>query len=128
EHKELLRGAVASLKEINKTENTDQEGKFKISGLAQGTYLLSVQFLGYTAYETELQVNADVQLDVLLQETSILTDEVLITSLRAKENTPTTYSNLSKQAIAKQNYGQDLPLLLNWMPSLVTTSDAGAGV
>ena len=128
EKKELLRGAVASLRGINKTENTDEEGKFRISGVARGTYFLSVKFLGYTPYETEVDVHADIQLDVLLPETSFLTDEVIIAALRARENTPTTYTDVSKEAIAKQNYGQDLPMLLNWTPSLVTTSDAGAGV
>ena len=128
ENKELLQGAVASLKEINKTEITDKEGKFQIKGLAPGTYFLSVKFLGYSAYETEVEVHADIQLEVLLQQTFILTDEVIIAALRANENTPTTYTDVSKEAIDKQNFGQDLPMLLNWTPSLVTTSDAGAGV
>jgi iron complex outermembrane receptor protein len=75
-----------------------------------------------------VEVHADIQLDVLLAETSFLTDEVIIAALRAGENTPTTYTDVGKEAIAKQNYGQDLPMLLNWTPSLVTTSDAGAGV
>ena len=110
ENKERLQGAVAILKGINKTENTDKEGEFQIGGLAQGTYFLSVKFLGYTPYETEVEVNANVQLEVLLQETSFLTDEVIVTALRAKGNTPTTYSDVSNEAIAKQNYGQDLPM------------------
>src|ERR1700704_1941775 len=79
-----LMGAVASLKGINKTENTDKEGKFQIGGLAQGTYFLSVTFLGYAAYEAQVEVNSNVQLDVLLQETSLLTDEVIIAALRAR--------------------------------------------
>jgi iron complex outermembrane receptor protein len=35
---------------------------------------------------------------------------------------------LDKSVIQKQNFGQDLPMLLNWTPSVVTTSDAGSGV
>ncbi|HEX8037874.1 MAG TPA: TonB-dependent receptor, partial [Chryseosolibacter sp.] len=30
--------------------------------------------------------------------------------------------------IAEQNFGQDVPFLLNWTPSVVTTSDAGTGI
>ena len=33
-----------------------------------------------------------------------------------------------QEAIQKQNLGQDLPVLLNFTPSVVTTSDAGAGI
>ena len=42
--------------------------------------------------------------------------------------TPTTFTNVDADEIQKQNLGQDLPFLLNWTPSVVTTSDAGAGV
>lgn len=38
------------------------------------------------------------------------------------------YSNVSKEQIKKQNFGQDIPFLLSLTPSLVATSDAGAGV
>ncbi len=35
---------------------------------------------------------------------------------------------MTKKDIAKRNLGQDIPVLLNFLPSVVTTSDAGAGV
>ncbi|MEQ6167953.1 TonB-dependent receptor [Ekhidna sp. MALMAid0563] len=55
-------------------------------------------------------------------------DDVIVYATRANENTPTTYSEISKKEIENVNLGQDLPILLNLSPSLVTTSDAGAGV
>lgn len=55
-------------------------------------------------------------------------DDVIVYSTRANENTPTTYSQVSREQIKKVNLGQDLPILLNLSPSLVTTSDAGAGI
>jgi iron complex outermembrane receptor protein len=55
-------------------------------------------------------------------------DEVLIKSLRVDENSPITHSNVSKEDLEKRNLGQDIPILLNHLPSVVTTSDAGAGV
>jgi len=57
-----------------------------------------------------------------------LTDEVVVYATRASENSPTAFSNISKAVIQKQNFGQDMPFVLNWTPSLVTTSDAGAGI
>ena len=59
---------------------------------------------------------------------NILTPEALVTASRANERTATAYTNLSKQELAKQNFGQDLPYLLNQTPSVVVNSDAGAGV
>lgn len=55
-------------------------------------------------------------------------EEVLISSVRAKDKSPVTFTNVSKQAIAPRNLGQDIPVLLNYLPSVVTTTDAGAGV
>lgn len=55
-------------------------------------------------------------------------DDVTVYATRANEKTPTTYSSVSKEDLKRLNLGQDLPILLNFTPSLVTTSDAGAGI
>lgn len=55
-------------------------------------------------------------------------DEVLVKAVRVDAKSPITHSNLSKEEIAKRNIGQDLPMLLNFLPSVVTSSDAGAGI
>lgn len=55
-------------------------------------------------------------------------DEVLVKSVRVADDAPVTHSNLSKEELAKRNLGQDIPVLMNYMPNVVTTTDAGAGV
>lgn len=55
-------------------------------------------------------------------------EEVLVKAVRVDAKSPITHTNLSKKEIAKRNLGQDIPLLLNFLPSVVTTSDAGAGI
>ena len=55
-------------------------------------------------------------------------EEIIISSTRAGEKTPVAYTNLGKEEIKKRNLGQDMPYLLRFTPSLVTTSDAGTGV
>ena len=52
-------------------------------------------------------------------------DDVLVAAIRVTSKTPVSFSNLNKVDIEKRNLGQDIPLLLNFMPSVVTTSDAG---
>ena len=54
--------------------------------------------------------------------------EVLVKAVRVDADSPVTHSNLDKSDIEKRNLGQDIPFLLNYLPSVVTTSDAGAGV
>ena len=60
-------------------------------------------------------------------KTQIL-DEVLVKSIRVDADSPITHSNVDKEELAKTNLGQDIPVLLNYLPSVVTTSDAGAGI
>ena len=55
-------------------------------------------------------------------------NEVVVNATRAKETSGMAFSNVSQKEIKKQNLGQDLPFLLNQMPSVVVSSDAGAGV
>ena len=55
-------------------------------------------------------------------------EEVLIKSVRVEADSPITHSNLSAAELEKRNLGQDIPYMLSYMPSVVSTSDAGAGV
>lgn len=55
-------------------------------------------------------------------------DEVLVSAIRVTSKTPVSFSNLSQKEIKTRNLGQDIPILMNYMPSVVTTSDAGNGV
>ena len=54
--------------------------------------------------------------------------EVVVKSTRANAKTAMAYSDVLQKDIKKQNLGQDMPFLLNQMPSVVVTSDAGTGI
>ena len=55
-------------------------------------------------------------------------EEVLVSSVRVNEDIPMAFTNVSKDQIEERNLGQDLPILLNFLPNVVTcllyTSDA----
>ena len=54
--------------------------------------------------------------------------EVIVSSVRAKDKNPITFTNVSAAEIAPRNLGQDIPILLQYLPSVVSTTDAGNGV
>ncbi len=54
-------------------------------------------------------------------------DEVLVAAIRVNKKIPITFSDVNKKELASRNLGQDIPILLNYLPSVVTTSDAGNG-
>lgn len=108
---------------------TSAAGTFQLSAVAAGSHELRVTFLGYEPLVRPVQGQvAEQQLNVQLRPGGVLTGEALITAARASDRTGTVYTNLSKQDLNKRNFGRDLPYLLSQTPSVVVTSDAGAGV
>jgi len=90
--------------------------------------MLKVTYIGYQAIVKNFVLKGDIKMDLSISQTSIVNDEVTVSATRAAKNSPTAYTNLSRQDIQKNNLGQDMPFLLNQTPSVVTTSDAGGGV
>jgi len=121
-----LVGAAVTVAEKNFI--TNEQGVVEVTGLVSDDYEVEVRFLGYNSATLKINLQKDEVIQIPLEEAYTLTDEVVIYATRANGNTPTTFTTLDKQTIQKQNFGQDLPFLLNWTPSVITTSDAGAGV
>jgi iron complex outermembrane receptor protein len=63
-----------------------------------------------------------------LESQKVVLDEVFVSAIRVTKESPVTFSNLTKEDIKPRNLGQDIPVLMNFLPSVVTTTDAGAGV
>lgn len=51
-----------------------------------------------------------------------------ISANRATDKTPVAFTNVTKAELEKTNDGRDIPFLLGMTPSVVSTSDAGAGI
>jgi iron complex outermembrane receptor protein len=127
ENKEPLPGATVLVKEANKGTSTDFDGKFRVN-FPKGKYIIQVSFVGYKSVSKEITLTKNDAIEFVLSANSTVLEEVLVSAVRVKANAPVTHSNLSKKEIAKRNLGQDIPILLNYMPSVVSSSDAGAGI
>ena len=126
-NKDPLPGASILVKELKKGTSADFDGNFSFT-LEKGTYTIEVSFLGYKTISEKITLSKDEQYVVQLNSDETVLDEVLVSAVRANTDIPVTFSNLSKKEIAKRNLGQDIPILLNYMPSVVSSSDAGTGV
>ena len=127
ENKEPLPGATILVKEANKGTSTDFDGKFNVN-FPKGKYVIQVSFVGYKSVSKEISLTKNDAIEFILSANSTVLEEVLVSAVRVKANAPVTHSNLSKKEIAKRNLGQDIPILLNYMTSVVSSSDAGAGI
>lgn len=123
-----LAGATIKLKNKSTTVISDPNGSYTISNLSAGKYVLSVSYVGFKTEERTIDLSTNTTLNFNLAQLSYIADEIVVNATRASKNSATTYRNLDKTELAKNNLGQDLPYLLNQTPSVVVTSDAGAGV
>jgi len=90
---------------------------------------LKILFTGFCLSTFVIQVQGQTQTQTKKDSlSSEILDEVLVQAVRATGKTPVAFSNLNKKDLAKRNLGQDIPVLMNLMPSVVTTTDAGNGV
>lgn len=82
-----------------------------------GALLLSIQ-----AFAQEAPADNDTS-----KEQPIALDEVVIQAIRAKKSTPVAFSNVSKKEIQQKNVGQQIPLLLDHLPNVVSSAEDGIG-
>jgi len=104
---------------------TDENGKYQLS-LEKGNY--TIVFAHGNRQEVKLQLMSNQTLDIDMAKAEEFLDEVLVKAFRVEADSPITHSNFTKKDIESRNLGQDIPVLLNVLPSVVSTTDAGNGV
>ena len=124
---DILSGASIKIEETNMGTSSDGNGEFTLN-LDKGKYTILISYTGFQSIEKEIFLEEDKKLNFILLVDDLVLDEVLVTAVRATQNTPITYSNLNKKELSKRNLGQDIPILLNYLPSVISSSDAGAGI
>ena len=121
-------GAVISIQNTSLSAVSGDAGYFKFSNLAAGTYTINIGYIGYAKVQATVNITGNSTQYYQLSKTNFVTDEVTVKATRASSNSATTFTNLSKKDLAKNNFGQDLPYLLNQTPGAVITSDGGTGI
>ncbi len=74
-----------------------------------------------------VELSAQQQTDTL-EGKKVVLSEVVVAASRATNKTPVTFSNIRKEDLQKVNLGQDIPVLLNYLPSVVSTTFDGTGI
>jgi hypothetical protein len=66
-------------------------------------------------------------LDFVLEPLPRLSESVVVVAIRADARTPVTKDDIPREEIKRQNVGQEMPFLLEPVPSLNVYSDTGLG-
>lgn len=117
----------ATVRVGNLTKHTNQNGIVEFSLESLNAQHLSIKHLGYKEFNSTItsgKTNYNIQLEV----NTIQSDAVFVYATRARENSATTFKNINKEEIKKNNLGQDIPYLLDQTPGVIIGSDAGAGI
>ncbi|MFN4234095.1 MAG: TonB-dependent receptor [Bacteroidia bacterium] len=125
---ESLAGATVLFENSYRATATNSQGEFIFKNVKAGDYIIQISFIGYTTQKKQITLQNDVQLDIELEKAVFLSEEVVISATRTDKRSALTFTNVEKEQIEKINLGQDIPILLDQTPSVVTYSDAGAGV
>lgn len=97
--------------------------------IPKGTYTIAISHLGYkTNVDTIKIMRSSSDKIIFMMPTMAFLDAAVISSVRAKNSTPTTFTNISRKEIEQLDQSKDFPFLLNMTPSTVISSDAGNGV
>jgi iron complex outermembrane receptor protein len=124
-----LLGASVYLEGTYLGTTTDLDGNYVLIGLNPGKYLVTAKFIGYEKTTQEIRLAGEkASLDFKLPTTVFQADEFVVEGTRANELTPMAVQDISKEEIEARNVGQDIPYILDMATSVVSTSDAGAGV
>ncbi len=113
------------VKETRQKTHTNSQGQYVLQ-ISKGTYHLV--FTHGSQKTITVQLNTNKVLNVAMNDSQNILEAAFISAIRVNADSPITFSNLNHKEIQERNLGQDIPILMNYMPNVVTTSDAGAGI
>ena len=83
-------GAIVRLDENYLWAVTDADGTFLLDNAQKGNYVLEVSCLGYVTDTRNIQVKADLNIQIHLKENTLALQEVVVTAETSKDNINTT--------------------------------------
>ena len=106
---------------------TDEEGRFRFKDVEMGSYLLMVEHDWYSG-EMTIDVNKSVHDLELMISHDLELDQVVISSLRFGGEGSPARTIMNKEDLEGEVDTRDMPFVIQYLPSVVTTSDAGSGI
>ncbi|HPN21370.1 MAG TPA: carboxypeptidase-like regulatory domain-containing protein, partial [Tenuifilaceae bacterium] len=123
-----LAGATVVVENTLLGVSSGKNGSFLISRLKSGNYTLVVSYMGYDTKKVDVSVSDNVYVDISLNESSLMCEEVVVIATRASTRMPIAQSTMDKEMVRASNSGFDVPYLLEMLPSVVATSEGGTGI
>lgn len=122
-------GARLKIRETYLMTSSDINGRYQLNLNANASYVLEISQIGFqTKVDTIRTGDQNLIQNYILKTPQFMTNSVVVNANKANDNTPMTFNDINREQIEKMNFGQDIPYLLDEIPSSVVSSDAGAGI
>ncbi len=107
---------------------TDEQGAFQLEGVRGGRARLRATRVGHAPLDTLLDVPSAATLVLRMPALANTLREAEVSALRAGEGSPFATGTVDRERIQRTNTAVDIPVLLDQLPSVITTTDAGTGI
>ncbi len=126
----FVQAAQVSVLNTNDQVNSDAQGKFEFTHLpiSDSTYTILVEKPGFLPQSMTISSTSKEELKILLFTSMKTLEDVQVSTTRLSDYNTSAILIRKINPLERKNFGQDIPVLLESTPSLVTTSDAGTGV
>ncbi|MCH8300223.1 MAG: TonB-dependent receptor [Candidatus Marinimicrobia bacterium] len=127
---EPLQGANILIEKTSFGGASDKNGLFSIRNLPLGNYTISVSVIGYEIEKQLIQAESkDIIILFSLTSRTLEGENVVISGSRAVTGkTPIAFSNIDSRTLSEKYSSQEVPLLLDEVPSLYSYSYTGNGM
>lgn len=128
DQKEKLEFAIIYIEGTNLSAATAKNGSYVIENVPAGNYNINCSYLGYETLKEAISITGNTTLDFTMIGSLYNLNQIEINSAKLRLSDFSASTTLNKEAIKAENLGQDVPAMLQMQTSMVTTSDAGAGI
>lgn len=106
---------------------SDAQGAFSLEA-PPGDYVIEASHPGHLPARRDVSLRADVSgLELALEPAYRLSEQVVVQAVRADAKAPVTKTDISRERIERDDVGQEMPFLLEPVPSVNQYSDSGMG-
>jgi outer membrane receptor protein involved in Fe transport len=125
----LIPGVNILLEGTTTGANTDLDGNYEISNVANGTYRITASYVGYDNFTSEINVNGDLTLNINIKENAQSLDEIIVTGVvnpKSKIESSVSVSTVGVQQI-EQASPRSAGELFRSIPGIRAESSGGEG-
>ncbi len=101
-----MAGASVVIESLRAGVAADNDGRYALRGLRDGTYALRISFTGYEPLDTVVVVSGTAVIDASLREGMFLAEEVIVRGSRAGNRTPMAHSTVHASELRERDLTQ----------------------